>query len=379
MAGTPYSSIIGGEGNRTEGLGGYVTVLGGSHNLASATHSLAAGYRAHAVHNGSFVWNAWQGDVFSSKRDGEFAVHAPGGVRLQTDGGGLFVDGQRVGGGGGGGLLDGSIATATLANAAVTLPKLAISGTPGEGKLLSYSDGTLNWASAPAGNTGVTGGWALGGNAGTDPAVNFLGTTDDRPLVIRVENEPALRMEWATNLLSVVQGLDSGTVALNVTLGRGFIRPGVVGAIVGGIRHRSNADTLGPNAVYGNDSIALGGASNVAGKPDADLLFSNGGAFVGGGHVTQPMAKIPWWWVAMPMQLVASSVRWWADAATRPMGAATSWAAAFITRPMGAIHRAFWPATVPSRAGGKTSSPMPAARSSAGEGATGSGSWRTPR
>lgn len=285
MAGTPYSSIIGGEGNRTEGLGGYVTVLGGSHNLASATHSLAAGYRAHAVHNGSFVWNAWQGDVFSSKRDGEFAVHAPGGVRLQTDGGGLFVDGQRVGGGGGGGLLDGSIATATLANAAVTLPKLAISGTPGEGKLLSYSDGTLNWASAPAGNTGVTGGWALGGNAGTDPAVNFLGTTDDRPLVIRVENEPALRMEWATNLLSVVQGLDSGTVALNVTLGRGFIRPGVVGAIVGGIRHRSNADTLGPNAVYGNDSIALGGASNVAGKPDADLLFSNGGAFVGGGHV----------------------------------------------------------------------------------------------
>ncbi len=284
VAGSPVSSIIGGEGNRTEGVGGYVTVLGGSHNLASATHSLAAGYRAHATHNGSFVWNAWQSDVFASQRDGEFAVHAPGGVRLQTDGGGLFVDGQRVSGGGGGGLLDGSVATATLADAAVTLPKLAISGTPGEGKLLSYSGGALSWAPAPGGNTGVTGGWALGGNAGTDPDINFLGTTDDRPLVIRVENEPALRMEWATNRVDLGAGVASEIVALNVTLGRGIIRPGVVGAIVGGIRHRSNADTLGPNAVYGNDSIALGGASNIAGKPDGDLLFSNGGAFVGGGY-----------------------------------------------------------------------------------------------
>lgn len=281
MAGTPYSSIIGGEGNRTEGLGGYVTVLGGSHNLASATHSLAAGYRAHAVHNGSFVWNAWQSDVFASQRDGEFAVHAPGGVRLQTDGGGLFVDGQRVGtGGGGGGLLDGSVATATLADAAVTLPKLAISGTPGEGKLLSYSGGTLNWAPAPAGNTGVTGGWALGGNAGTDPAVNFLGTTDDRPLVIRVENEPALRMEWATNQVNGAGGVVSDRVALNVTLGRGFIGPGVIGAIVGG-----GVSGRGPNSVFGSGSVVLGGDSNSAGNPGVDPNFSNGYSFVGGGAV----------------------------------------------------------------------------------------------
>ena len=280
VAGSPYSSILGGEGNRTEGIGGYVTVLGGSHNLASATHSLAAGYRAHATHSGSFVWNAWQSDVFASQRDGEFAVHAPGGVRLQTDGGGLFVDGQRVSGGGGGGLLDGSVATATLADAAVTLPKLAISGTPGEGKLLSYSGGTLNWAPAPAGNTGVTGGWALGGNAGTDPDVNFLGTTDDRPLVIRVENVPALRMEWATNLLSVVQGFDAETVALNVTFGQGFIRPGVVGAIVGG-----GLIGRGPNSVFGSGSVVLGGDSNSAGNPGADPNGSNGGSFVGGGAV----------------------------------------------------------------------------------------------
>ncbi len=36
-------------------------------------------------------------------------------------------------------------------------------------------------------NTGV-GGWALTGNAGTNPSVNFIGTTDANPLVFRVNN-----------------------------------------------------------------------------------------------------------------------------------------------------------------------------------------------
>jgi hypothetical protein len=148
VAGTPYSAILGGEGNQTEGIGGYATVLGGSYNMASGTHSVAAGHRARATHSGSFVWNAWPGDVFPSKQDGEFAARAYGGFRFVTDGPdvgtgditldagnaavrifgksanfnfgsafnvtagagvnfttggqGLFVDGQRVGTGGGG-------------------------------------------------------------------------------------------------------------------------------------------------------------------------------------------------------------------------------------------------------------------------------------
>ena len=85
-AGTPYSAILGGEGNQTEGIGGYATVLGGSFNLASGTHSLAAGHRARATHSASFVWNAWPGDVFSSQRDGEFAAKAYGGFRFVTGG-----------------------------------------------------------------------------------------------------------------------------------------------------------------------------------------------------------------------------------------------------------------------------------------------------
>jgi hypothetical protein len=37
--------------------------------------------------------------------------------------------------------------------------------------------------------------WTLTGNVGTDPANNFLGTTDNQALEIRVNNARALRIE----------------------------------------------------------------------------------------------------------------------------------------------------------------------------------------
>ena len=84
------SAILGGEGNRTDGAQGYATVLGGSLNVASGTHSLAAGRRAEARHHGSWVWNGWPGrndsTPFVSERESEFAVRASGGVRVITEG-----------------------------------------------------------------------------------------------------------------------------------------------------------------------------------------------------------------------------------------------------------------------------------------------------
>ena len=90
VAASQASAILGGEGNRVEGTQGYATVLGGSLNLASGTHSLAAGRRAEARHHGSLVWNSWPGrsdsTPFVSERDGEFAARAYGGFRLITEG-----------------------------------------------------------------------------------------------------------------------------------------------------------------------------------------------------------------------------------------------------------------------------------------------------
>jgi len=54
-----------------------------------------------------------------------------------------------------------------------------------------YWDGT-QWVEVGAGGGG--GGWSLTGDAGTDDAVNFLGTTDAKPLVIRTDGTPRVRI-----------------------------------------------------------------------------------------------------------------------------------------------------------------------------------------
>lgn len=45
-------------------------------------------------------------------------------------------------------------------------------------------DGTFG--TAPGANS-----WSLVGNAGTNPAINFIGTTDDQPLLFRIRNQPS--------------------------------------------------------------------------------------------------------------------------------------------------------------------------------------------
>ena len=46
-----------------------------------------------------------------------------------------------------------------------------------------YWDGSV-WQKFTGG--GVSSGWLLTGNAGTDPAVNFIGTTDDNDIIIKL-------------------------------------------------------------------------------------------------------------------------------------------------------------------------------------------------
>lgn len=37
--------------------------------------------------------------------------------------------------------------------------------------------------------------WKLGGNAGTNPSTNFIGTTDAQPLVFKTNNQKSLKIE----------------------------------------------------------------------------------------------------------------------------------------------------------------------------------------
>jgi len=106
-------------------------------------------------------------------------------------------------------------------------------------------------------NTNFTHGvyWRLTGNEGTTAGINFLGTTDDEPLELKVNGRRVLRLEpnaaMAPNLIG---GASSNYVA-----------PGVVGATIGG---GGALDYLGlgnveSNSVFSDFGTIGGGWSNV--------------------------------------------------------------------------------------------------------------------
>jgi trimeric autotransporter adhesin len=109
-----YAFIGGGYGNTASGTGAVVggggwdgsnimaniasgataVVPGGLGNLASGKYSFAAGRRAKATNDGTFVWSDSTDADFGSTVSNQFNVRAQGGVRFVTGGAGLTVDGQ---------------------------------------------------------------------------------------------------------------------------------------------------------------------------------------------------------------------------------------------------------------------------------------------
>jgi hypothetical protein len=115
------SVIAGGLGNTVSGIGAVISgggmigwtnntyyynpqvasgigsvIPGGAGNLAAGDYSFAAGWRAKATNNGAFVWADTQNSNFYSTSNDQFNVRAQGGVRLETSGAGLTLDGQPV-------------------------------------------------------------------------------------------------------------------------------------------------------------------------------------------------------------------------------------------------------------------------------------------
>jgi hypothetical protein len=87
------SATVGGGGFNTAS-GDYATVPGGRDNEATANYSFAAGRRAKANHQGSFVWADSTDADFSSLSSDQFTVRATNGLYLQSNNGsyGLQVD-----------------------------------------------------------------------------------------------------------------------------------------------------------------------------------------------------------------------------------------------------------------------------------------------
>jgi hypothetical protein len=109
--------------------------------------------------------------------------------------------------------------------------------------------------------------WLLEGNSGTDPAVNFLGTTDDTALSFRVNDVRALRLEPNATSPNVIGGFSGN----NVTAG-------VVGATIGG-----GGGSTFANVVRDDHGTVGGGRSNLVGN-GAGTTSDGGFATVGGGQ-----------------------------------------------------------------------------------------------
>ncbi|HMO51788.1 MAG TPA: hypothetical protein PKE26_10230 [Kiritimatiellia bacterium] len=82
LAGASYASVPGGFQNTASGDN--ASVPGGYQNTASGSASLAAGNRAKAIHNGTFVWADSISSDYTSTGTNQFLIRAGGGVGINT-------------------------------------------------------------------------------------------------------------------------------------------------------------------------------------------------------------------------------------------------------------------------------------------------------
>lgn len=154
-----------------------------------------------------------------------------------------------------------------------------------------YHDGSL-WAPVTPNTSNL---WATAGNSGTDPGVNFIGTTDNQPLILRVNNEFAGRLDKNSDNLFLghqaggnnIQGY--GNVALgNRSLQSNFddnVGAGVHNISIGNDALRDNINShyniaIGSEALKQNiestDNVAIGFQAMMKGRGYNNIGIGSG-------------------------------------------------------------------------------------------------------
>lgn len=133
--------------------------------------------------------------------------------------------------------------------------------------------------------------WLLNGNAGTLPGTNFLGTTDNEPLELHVNNTRALRLEPAAGGPNVVGGSAFNLVAPGISatfIGGGYTN--TVGSSYSGIGG-GQANTIQGNAQWcfiggGNQNTIQSSAnySTIAGGWNNTVAYNAGAGTIAGGN-----------------------------------------------------------------------------------------------
>jgi hypothetical protein len=166
-------------------------------------------------------------------------------------------------------------AGASAAGISGTIPNANLTGTYGSAVTFSNpansfsgnGTGLSNVNALSLGGFGASSFWNLGGNAGTAPGTQFLGTTDNQPLELKVNNQRALRLEPNPNAPNMI----GGSAANEVT-------NGIYGAVIAG-----GGSTSYPNRVGANFGTVVGGAGNTASGNSATAMgqFNTASGYAG--------------------------------------------------------------------------------------------------
>jgi len=181
-------------------IGGQVKITGGSPGAGKVLTSDAAGLAS---------WATPTGGISGSGAATRVAFW-DGATSLNSNGN-LFWDNtnSRLG-----------IGTATPGSALEVAGQVKITGgAPGAGKVLTSNAAGLATWETPSG-----GGWSLTGNVGTTAGTNFLGTTDNVALELKVNGARALRLEpnaLSPNVIGGFSGNSVGSGLMGVTIAGG--------------------------------------------------------------------------------------------------------------------------------------------------------------
>lgn len=162
---------------------------------------------------------------------------------------------------------------------------------PATGLLVYQIDGTAGfyyfngsaWTPVSSAAAGPLTGWATTGNAGTDSAINFIGTTDNQPLIGKANGEQVFR--FSPSMPVTIVGYQAGKVNIgNYNTFFGF-QAGV--ANTSGTENHFNGYQSGLSNTIGKQNYFSGvnsGKANTTGNWNHFEGFEAGKSNISGGH-----------------------------------------------------------------------------------------------
>jgi hypothetical protein len=144
----------------------------------------------------------------------------------------------------------------------------------------------------PQGLPGSADAWSRTGNAGTTPGINFVGTTDAQPLVLRAANQQVLRLEGESSGVRIIGGrnnsVDSASTNSAVLSGRNNSIAAeahesvIAGGLDNGVASNQRSAFIGGGArneilIDNQHAVIVGGRDNQIGTNTVISLVVGGG------------------------------------------------------------------------------------------------------